>query len=726
MIRTLLKEHYWILAILTLTIIVFMPTLSNDFVNWDDEVYIHSSKMVHGFSIPNIREAFSTREYHGAYTPLTHISWSIDYSIGGQSARVYHIHNLLLHLINTVLIYLLISKLVNRKSLGLITALLFAIHPIHVEPVAWISSRKDLLFAMYFLAALLSYLYYLKKAENKNLLLVTFIFFAMSLMSKGVAFTLPLVLILLDYFDNRQFTRPVWLEKLPFFGLSLVFAYLAYTGQQSIGATDGLNTSDFGHSILYAGFGFVTYLIKSIIPFEIGNFYPYPSSGPGAIFYIYTGIGLMLCLTAIKFRKNNKLVFFGFLFFAITVSPVLQFVSFGATLMADRFVYIPYIGLFLIMAWFGTKLWKNTAISNLLKIAIASTIVLVMGYMSYTQSMIWENGETLWTDAISKNPDNHNVYAHRANYYQSVGEFHKAKKDYSRSIDRNPTYAFALNNRGLLYMRSDQLDSAFIDFNAAIESSKFEAAYLNRGIIYARKKEYQKALADLDTIAESMKNDPLLYYNRGSIYYNINQDSLAIIDLEKSRELGLNDYRLSKMLGKLYDKKGWIDMAQERFEDCLNANPEDIDCLHGMALALYTNGHYKEAIPFLNQVIELNSDNENAYTDLGLMYLNLGSYDQAISNFDHALSLDSTQFQPWYNKAIAYKLQGKDFESGILAISKVMELRPDIIDAYVERAEIQNEMGNTSGARADLSSYFDLLGNQKPSPKSMELQALLN
>ena len=238
------KEAPWIalLLVLVASAITWFPSVKNDFVNWDDIIYIMNNDMIHSFSLENISKIFSTY-WMGNYHPFAILSFTFDYQFFKITPQGYHFHNMVLHLVNTALVYFFCFHLMNRRvGIATVAALLFAVHPMHVESVAWISERKDLLYTMWFLMALIAYLFYCRNKDFKYLGL-SLILFLFSLLSKAQAVTLPLSLLALDYFLNRKFTVKTLAEKIPFFLLSLVFGIIAIYAQKADNSINAVNIS---------------------------------------------------------------------------------------------------------------------------------------------------------------------------------------------------------------------------------------------------------------------------------------------------------------------------------------------------------------------------------------------------------------------------------------------------------------------------------------------------
>ncbi|HET9826142.1 MAG TPA: hypothetical protein VFP87_12470, partial [Chitinophagaceae bacterium] len=331
----------WLLsAAIVTTAVCFIPMLKNHFTNWDDEYYVINNTLLRG---PDWHGIF-TQPVVSNYHPLTIISLAINYALTGTDPSSYLVFNLLLHLINTALVFYLVWVLSNRKMwVAFLTALIFGIHPLHVESVAWVSERKDVLYTLFFLLSLLQYWKFLQTGKSVRLWFCFFLF-AVSLLSKPAAIVLPLVLLLLDYWKGREINLRLFLEKIPFFILALIFAIITVK-IQSAKAIAGLNLYPLWTRPLFATYVLMIYLVRFLIPYPLSAFHPYPR--PDHLGWaVWASPVLILALIAfIWLKRKNKVVLFGFLFFVVNLLLVLQVVSIGTTIVSERYTYVPYIGI---------------------------------------------------------------------------------------------------------------------------------------------------------------------------------------------------------------------------------------------------------------------------------------------------------------------------------------------------------------------------------------------
>lgn len=386
------------------TLISFLGTLQNGWTTWDDDVYVTDNAHIREWSVANMT-ALWTSHVNGSFLPLTMMTYCIDYTVGGFNPKIYHGTNLLLHLINTVLVFLFINRLSDgNKIAALVTAMIFGIHPMHVESVAWISARKDVLSGFFFLLCLLSYVRYVKHANQKGLLLALLFFFC-AMLSKVVVLAAPLILLLIDRYVGREWHWNLFKEKTPFFLISFIFLIIGLISQSSAGAIRQFSVLE---SIVIPHYSFYFYVEKFIVPTGLSSFYPYPKmvngSYPVVLFLaipVVWGMGYLIW----KNRSEQNLLF-GFLFFLLLVLPILQVIRFSNIIAADRFTYLSYIGLSFPVGYWVSTYYETSAVKvRALLILIGAVITVFLSAATIDRVPVWKNSNTLWQDVFTKYPD---------------------------------------------------------------------------------------------------------------------------------------------------------------------------------------------------------------------------------------------------------------------------------------------------------------------------------
>ena len=499
----------WLLSAVAITVICFLAMLQNGFTNWDDDNYVLNNALLQG---PDWKGIFTT-PVSSNYHPLTIISFAFNYAISATNPFSYLLVNLLLHAINTALVFIFIYRLSNEKKIvAFFTALVFGIHPMHVESVAWVSERKDVLYAFFFLLSLLQYWKYLQ-TEKQTKLWLCFLFFVLSLLSKPAAIILPLTLFLLDYWQGRTISKKLIIEKIPFFLAALAFAIITVKVQSATAITSTAVYS-LWMRFFFACYGIMIYSIRFFIPYPLSAFHPFPmQDNVGWEIYISPLFVLALLFLVWRFRKN-KVVVFGFLFFLFNLLLVLQFVSVGLAIVAERYTYMPYAGIAFLIAMIAEKFISTTTKTYLMVLAVVTFFA--FAFITFQQTKVWKDSNTLWTNVIEHDATAALPRAKRAEY------------NYNKAISPNPGDTTAL------------LRNVITDCTTAIENDTGSTRQLNekqqrnlyymRGIAYNYLGEYENAFKDFSTYLIFNPNDNKILFYRGAILVNYYKKYEAAID----------------------------------------------------------------------------------------------------------------------------------------------------------------------------------------------------
>lgn len=526
-----LKNYVALAAILTISFIAYSPVLHNSFLGWDDHYYISDNPLVSNFNLIKIFSTFVMGNYH----PITILTLATEYHLFGLNETGYHAVNLVLHLANIILVFYSILLMCNKPGVALIASLLFGIHPIHVESVAWAAELKDLLYTFFFLAAMICYLKYISTSRSKfyYFALMLFLF---SILSKAMAASFPVVLFLIDYFKDRKINTKVILEKVPFFMLAFIFGVVAIMAQKTTSLAHDITIFSFPQRIVFAGYAFITYLYKLILPIHLSAYYPYPIKNGGTIplqYYAYILLLIGVASYAFYSQKSTKKMLLGIGFFSITVFLVLQLMPVGGAIMADRYAYVPSIGISYLGAEGINYLWTKSL--KWLAISIVSVLTVFYSLATYSRCQIWKNDLSLWNDVISNYQTVSIAYYNRGLSYMNENKTNLAFADYNKTIELMPTYTEAYVNRGSIKRDSSKYEEALIDYNKAIEiSPSYATAYFNRGILYIKENKNEEAISDFTKTIELDPGNNKAYSNRGAVYFNEKRYPEAIADYSRA------------------------------------------------------------------------------------------------------------------------------------------------------------------------------------------------
>jgi tetratricopeptide (TPR) repeat protein len=554
------------------TLLAFWQVNNCDFISYDDPNYVTENHQVqHGITLEGIRWAFTTNQSSN-WHPVTWISHMLDVQLFGLQPRWHHLTNLLFHIANTLLLFFVLHRMTKARWESAFVAALFALHPLHVESVAWVAERKDVLSTFFWMLTMGAYCLYVERPGLQRYLLVV-LFFALGLMSKPMLVTLPVVLLLLDYWPFRRFQqttseqeirtavnkpvsgdkqkgkslkkhstyqwaliRPLLREKIPLVALTVLSSIVTYSVQQKGGAMQVLPLSAL---VSNAFVSYVAYIAKTIWPSDLAIFYPYPLSLPA-----WQVLGSVLLLTAITITviwKSVRIPYLamGWLWYAGTLVPVIGFVQVGVQARADRYTYVPLIGLFIIVAWGISELSQNWRYRKEALIASSIAALACFCIVSWTQVRYWQNSFTLFDHALNVTDNNYIAYFNRGSVNSRLGNYRQAIADYDKAIEINPLNVDGYNNRGNAYSRLGNYRQAIGDYDKAIEVNPNNIdVYNNRGNTYLLLGNYNQAIGDYDKALSMDPKNAKVYHNRGLAYSRLGNNMQAIEDLKTAARLG--------------------------------------------------------------------------------------------------------------------------------------------------------------------------------------------
>jgi hypothetical protein len=437
------------------------------------------------------------------------------------------------------------------------TALVFGIHPMHVESVAWVSERKDVLYTLFFLLAMFQYRSFLLAGKATKYWLC-FILFLLSLLSKPAAIIFPLVLLLLDYWYEGGITKKRWLEKIPFFLFSIIFSVITIKTQVGTTAIAGLDTVPVWARFFYGCYTVMIYFIRFFIPYPLSAFHPYPFFDRLGLPILLSPLFIIAVLVFLWFKRKNKIIVFSFLFFGINLLLVTQVISIGFTIVAERYTYVPYIGLaFMFSMW----LYKNASDKiKALGWIVPLAIIIVFGSVSFQRTKVWKDSDTLWTDVINRFPNAPVPRTQRANYYTRLAEvpanrsqvkllFQKALEDCNMALKVDPKNTKGYENRQKIFLELKRYREAYNDANTLLKlEPENTISYNTRGIAYTQFNMNDSALVDFNKCLSINPNIDFTLNNRGSLLANVYQKfNEALIDFTKAIQLKpLGNYYLNR------------------------------------------------------------------------------------------------------------------------------------------------------------------------------------
>lgn len=565
----------WVLAgILLLTSFAYSTGIDGDILNFDDNQYFEQFPEITNLSWHSVKMYFS-KHYVLMYHPLPILSFAVQYAITGLDPTPFHLFNILFHLINVVLVYVLAMAMFNDRKTGWFAALVFGIHPMGTEAVTWISARSSVMYTCFFLASLIYYTRYNKGSKITVSYVLSLCCFALALFSKANALPLPGLLLLIDWYEKRPLSRKLILEKLPFLALSVLFGVIALSDS---GTSDNLLKGSTTYTILdglmMSAYSLSFYLVQYFAPIHLSAIHVYPvGTGLPVLFYLspvlLIGLGALLW----KFKTHRRLVF-GVGFFAIVVAVTLQVIPSRLFMMADRYTYLPYAGISMALAHL---IWAKKGSQKPLLGYLVGGWILILVVVTYQRNKVWDNTYDLVSDIIKKNeshPYLARAYAIRAGIREKEkNDRSGAVADYNKAIALRPQQGITYFGRGQLLFRMGRYQKAKADFlkseelsgpnvissnflggcefnlknyQAALShysraislDSNFAEAFKNRGSVYGQLKQFELAEKDLTQSIKLVPNDPNSVKFRALVYLNLNNREKACRDLLRAKLLG--------------------------------------------------------------------------------------------------------------------------------------------------------------------------------------------
>jgi tetratricopeptide (TPR) repeat protein len=582
------KFIYIIIVLLTVTCLAaFGRIAGNHFINFDDPGYITKNYQVQsGLNTESVKWAFTTT--HLSYWhPLTWLSHMLDWSLFGDNAGGHHLVSLLLHIGAVIFLFLFLFKTTNNLWPAAFAAAFFALHPLRVESVAWASERKDVLSMFFGMAALYAYAFYVEKGQISRYL-ICLVLFVFSLMSKPMLVTLPFVLLLLDYWPLKRFEnlsassssvlkaagRLVG-EKIPFFIMTIVASVITFWAQVKEGAVAPVESIELATRAANAIYSYAAYLGKIFWPVNLAVFYPYDFAIP--VWKIVISALVLAFITAAVLYSVKKLpfLFVGWFVYLGGLVPVIGLVQVGRQAMADRYTYLPSVGIAMMLAWGISVLIKNEKTRRNFLFPAAIAVLCLLALLTFRQCGFWKSSFTLfkhtlrvtknnylahtnlgaafaelgqyqyqrsieeYNKAIRLNPDDSLAYYNRAAAYAKIGQHQNAIRDYNKAISLKPDYIEAYNNRGNIYGQHGQYKMAIEDFNRIIALDPNQVkAYNNRGLAYSELGQHKSALEDFNRAIRLRPDYAEAYKNRANAYLNQGNQRSGCSDARKACELG--------------------------------------------------------------------------------------------------------------------------------------------------------------------------------------------
>jgi tetratricopeptide (TPR) repeat protein len=533
----------------------------------------------------------------------------VDYALWGLEPLGHHLTSVIFHAFNTFLVFILAVRLsgygepgkmeisngsagAGRKALvvAFVTALLFGIHPLHVESVAWVSERKDVLSAFFFLLSVLSYLRYTSSRGSRRSIFygACLVLFIMALMSKPMAVTLPAVLLILDYYPLRRLNvdggfksaRRLLMEKAPFFVLSLLSSLITLWAQHSGGSLKAIEVYPLMERVLVALRAFAFYIYKMVLPVNLVPFYPYPKTIEFNTVEYKLSIILFIAATAFCLwsSKRERLFLAVWFYYVITLLPVVGIVQVGGQAAADRYTYLPSLGPFVLAGLAAGAAFERSSKKHLQALTVVFVLIIsgILANKTVKQIAIWKDTITLWSYEIKLFPEKVPIaHNHLGNAYNKEGLTNEAKEELKLAIRLKPDLAEAHSNLGIVYYYKGLIDEAEEEYKIAIRyKPDLAGVHNNLGLIYEKKGDYERAMEEYKTEVALKSGFVETHYNLGNLYYKMGRIDEAIMEYREALRFKLYPADVRYKLGLAYKEKGLKDEAIREFQKVLEIRPD--------------------------------------------------------------------------------------------------------------------------------------------------------
>ncbi len=563
---------------------VYWQTGNYDFVDFDDDVYVFRNPYVRaGLTLESIRWAF-TATHAANWHPVTWLSHILDVELYGLNPGQHHLSNVIFHIANTLLLFFVFRQMSGKIWQSAFVAALFALHPLHVESVAWVSERKDVLSTFFWLLTMRSYLRFVREPKFMTYLPVL-LFFILGLMSKPMLITLPFVLLLLDCWPLERLSagRAIILEKIPLIAISGISLAVTFLAQKDWGAVGNSELYPFSLRISNALISYIRYIGKLFRPSDMAFFYPYSLSLP---WWEAAGAGILLVFLSVVILRNLKhrpYLIVGWLWYLGTLVPVIGLVQLGGQSMADRYTYIPFIGLSVMAAWGIPELTAKQRHEKILLASASAAVFTILMLISSLQVRYWRNSITLFEHALAVTDNNYVAHNNLGVVLHRQGKTDEAIAHYSEVLRIKPRDADAHNNIGVLLADQGKTDEAVEHYTEALRLDPgLASAYNNMGIIMEKKGDSDAAVRYYSKALQVNPDYPEALNNMGLIFY----------------------------------RKGEINTAIAHFRHLLRIKPDSAEAHNTLGAALVRNRRPDEAIAHFRKALELKPDYVRAYNNL--------------------------------------------------------------------------------------------------------------
>jgi tetratricopeptide (TPR) repeat protein len=691
----------WIsLLLAACTLAVYWPVTGYQFVSYDDSDFVTANPIVQaGLTVKGFKWVWHSevaRNWH----PITMLSHMMDCQLFGVAPGWHHLTNLLLHIANTLLLFHLLKMLTGAVWRSAIIASLFALHPLHVESVAWIAERKDVLSTLFWFLTTWAYVRY-TISKSKALYALTLFLFALGLMSKPMLVTVPFFLLLLDYWPLRRMEkakeRPgLILEKIPFVAMSAALCVITFEIQKQGGAMLTSLNLPFASRLENALISYVRYIGKMFWPHHLAGLYLRSDEWPlwqvslAALFLIAVSI------LVVRERVRRPYLAVGWFWYLGTLVPVIGIVQVGMQSMADRFTYVPLIGLFIMVVWGAAEGCQRWRLPNFVPAAISILLLTTCADLTARQVTYWRDSETLFTRMITATSNNYMAHYNLANVYSREKKTDQAMTNYLAALEEEPNYADADNNLGVLLLDQKRYEEALAHYTDAVRISPDYIHYFNLANALADaasarhdSNEFAQAVQTYQRALELNPSASEAYQNLGLTWQAQGRDSEAIGAFEQAVRLNPDFEAAQSSLANALTRAGKLVEASEHYLAVVRLDPSRVESYNDLGICYAMQNKMADAEQQFKQVIRLQPSNAAAFGNLGNALAAQNKIDEAIPYYLGALKLNPNDYQTEFNLGLSLSRQGKR-AGAETHYRNALKLNPNYPEAQRALKELEN------------------------------------
>ena len=682
------------LSLVIAVLLVFWPVTDHGFINFDDPDYITENRHVRsGLSRDGVGWALTT--FHaGNWHPVTWLSHMLDVAVFGLQPGGHHLVGLLLHLANTLLLFGVFSKMTGRPRHSAVVAALFAFHPLHVESVAWAAERKDVLCTFFWMLTLWSYAGYARQPAVRRYVPV-FLFFTVGLMAKPMLVTLPFVLLLLDVWPLQRFPPKaagiagagrLAVEKIPLFLVAGISGAVTFMAQQQAGAVGPLSVYTLGQRIGNALVAYAAYLVKTLWPFRLAVFYPHPGLPPA---WQIAGAVLLLAVISfftVRLVKAHPYLAVGWFWFLGTLVPVIGLVQVGAQAMADRYTYVPLIGIFIIAVWGMDALTAGTGRRTVVNGLCAAAVLLVLMAATRFQLAFWKDDISLYRRTLAVTENNYLIMNNLALALADRGRTDEAIDLFRQALRIEPGFENTHNNLGNALMKAERFPEAVAHYRAALRiNPRYETAAINLGLALEKRGETHQAI-------DCFK---------------------AILRLRPDAVKALNS------LGNLMVAHGKPRDALPYYRSAIGIDPGNGDFHYNLAVALEKLDAPEDAAKSYRAAIAAAPESKQAHVNLGNILLKRQRAREAAEHYHQAIQIDPLYAEARYNMGVALERLGRP-KAAVMYYTDALQIDPHLIQARINLGAVLLGMGRAAAAATHFREALRLQPENASAKKNLQ------